>query len=146
MMVRPAILADIPQIMAVRHSVRENQLSDPGVISAEDCIDFLTIRGRGWVSEIEGQIVGFAIVDLKKHNVWALFIRPQYEKRGIGKQLQHTLLDWYFQQTHTTIWLSTSPGTRAEQFYRKSGWVETGKHGAEEIKFEMSYERWQQHQ
>jgi hypothetical protein len=38
--------------------------------------------------------------------------------------------------------LGTAPGTRAEEFYRKAGWKETGTHGNGEIKFEMSYGNW----
>jgi hypothetical protein len=47
------------------------------------------------------------------------------------------MLDWYFSQDKTYVWLGTSPNTRAEQFYRKSGWIENGKNGSDEIKFEM---------
>ena len=52
------------------------------------------------------------------------------------------MLDWYFEQTQTKVWLGTSPKTRAETFYRKSGWTEVGIHGKGEIKFEMTYEDW----
>jgi hypothetical protein len=52
------------------------------------------------------------------------------------------MLDGYFEQTTTTLWLGTSPETRAEHFYRKSGWSRTGNHGPDEIKFEMKAEQW----
>ena len=52
------------------------------------------------------------------------------------------MMDWYFSQTEQKIWLGTAPRTRAESFYRKAGWLETGLHGKGEIKFEMSAERW----
>ncbi len=55
-------------------------------------------------------------------------------------------MNWYFNKTNETIWLSTSPGTRADQFYRKAGWVEAGIQGKAEIKFEMSAEQWNFHQ
>jgi hypothetical protein len=51
------------------------------------------------------------------------------------------MLNWYFDQTKETVWLSTAPNTRAEKLYRKAGWKEVGKHG-KEIKFEMSYRDW----
>ncbi|MDQ7961069.1 hypothetical protein [Flavobacterium lindanitolerans] len=44
--------------------------------------------------------------------------------------------------TNQTVWLSTSPDTRAEAFYRKCGWKETGLFGKGEIKFEMTAEKW----
>jgi len=52
------------------------------------------------------------------------------------------MLDWYFEQTKTNVWLGTSPRTKAEIFYRKAGWTEIGTHGNREIKFEMTYENW----
>ena len=92
--------------------------------------------------EINNTIVGFAIVSITDHNVWALFIQPGFEKRGIGRRLHDEMMDWYFNQTDETIWLGTAPGTRAETFYRKAGWKEAGMHGKGEIKFEMTAGRW----
>jgi GNAT superfamily N-acetyltransferase len=105
--------------------------------------EYITIRGRGWVCEIGLMIVGFAIADLRENNIWALFIHPDHEKKGIGKQLHQLMLNWYFENSGQTVWLSTSPGTRAEFFYRKAGWKETGIYGKGEIKFEMNAAEWE---
>jgi GNAT superfamily N-acetyltransferase len=113
-------------------------------VTDADCGDYLTRRGKGWVCEVDGVLAGFAIADLHGHNIWALFLRPEFQKKGIGKRLHDQMLDWYFSHITITVWLSTSPGTRAEGFYRKAGWVETGMHGKGEIRFEMTYEAWQQ--
>lgn len=139
---REAHIDDIPQIQIVRNSVKENTLSDPALVSDQDCEEFLTERGKGWVCEVDGQIVGFAIADLKEHNIWALFIHPDFEKQGIGKTLHDKMLDWYFQQTQQSVWLGTAPGTRAEAFYKKAGWRVTGMHGQGEVKFEFDYADW----
>jgi len=142
MTIREAKNTDIQQIQIVRNSVTENTLSDPGLVTDEDCLHFITVRGKGWVCEINNEIAGFAIADLKDNNIWALFLKPGYEKQGIGKRLHDIMLDWYFGQTTDTVWLGTAPNTRAEAFYRKAGWTETGTHGKGEIKFEMTYETW----
>lgn len=142
MQIRPAQIADIPRIQVVRHLVKENVLSNPALVTDQDVHDYITARGKGWVALVEGTIVGFAIVDLQDHNVWALFLDPQYEAQGIGRQLHDTMLDWYFAQTDATIWLGTAPGTRAERFYRKAGWQEVGVHGKGEVKFEMTKPHW----
>lgn len=142
MIFREAKIDDIKQIQIVRNSVLENTLSNPELVTDKDCEEFLTIRGKGWVCEIENQIVGFSIVDLKENNIWALFLRPEFEKKGIGKQLHNLMLDWYFDQTKDKVWLGTSPNTRAENFYRVSGWTEVGMHGKKEIKFEMTHGDW----
>ncbi len=142
MIFREATTNDIKQIQVVRNSVRENTLSDPNLVTNEDCKEFITVRGKGWVCEIDNTIVGFAIADLKENNIWALFIDPAFEKKGIGQKLHQIMLDWYFAQTKTTVWLGTGFNTRAVNFYRKAGWVEVGLHGIKEIKFEMTYENW----
>lgn len=142
MIIREARVEDIPQIQVVRNSVKENTLSNPDLVTDKNCEEFITERGKGWVCEIDGKITGFSIVDLKDNNIWALFVDPDFEKKGIGKKLHDIMLDWYFTQTKENIWLGTSPNTRAELFYRKSGWNEIGIHGKNEIKFEMTFENW----
>lgn len=139
---REANKADIKQIQIVRNSVTENTLSNPELVTDADCLEFITKRGKGWVCEIDNKIVGFSIADLKENNIWALFVHPNYDKKGIGRQLHDLMLDWYFNQTSQNVWLGTSPNTRAEIFYRKSGWTEIGTHGKGEIKFEMTFENW----
>jgi GNAT superfamily N-acetyltransferase len=141
---REAQITDIPQIQKVRNSVKENILSDSTLVTDDHCREFLTVRGKGWVCEIESSVVGFSIVDLKENNIWALFVHPEFEKKGIGFQLHKLMLDWYFSITKRTVWLSTTPNTRAELFYRKAGWKENGLSEKNELRFEMSFEQWTQ--
>jgi len=143
MIFREAQIADIKQMQVVRNSVKENMLSDPALVPDSDVEDFITNRGKGWVCEIDGEVVGFAIADLKDHNIWALFMHPGHEAKGIGKRLHRIMLDWYFDQTKETIWLGTAPNSRAEKFYRLQGWKEVGVHGKGEIKFEMTQDEWE---
>lgn len=142
MKIREANIEDIQQIQIVRNSVKENTLSNPNLVTDEDCKIFLTERGKGWVCEMSYEIIGFAIADLQDHKVWALFVHPQFDKQGIGRQLHDIMLNWYFSQTKETVWLGTAPNTRAESFYRKAGWIEIGTHGKGEIKFEMTHDNW----
>lgn len=140
---RNALPEDIPALHTIRVAVNENKLSDPSRIRAEDYREFLLEKGKGWVAEIQGQVAGFAIVDLKGCNVWALFIDPAHEGKGLGRALHAQMLHWYFEQTSQPLWLSTAPGTRAERFYRLAGWNDTGPYGSGEIRFEMKTDDWQ---
>lgn len=143
MIFREAKMDDIKQIQIVRNSVKENTLSNPDLVSDKDCEVFLFERGKGWVCEIENQIVGFAIADLQENNIWALFLKPEFEGKGIGSKLQTLMLDWYFSKGKEQVWLGTSPNTRAEKFYTKSGWIRNGMHGSKEVKFEISKRDWE---
>jgi GNAT superfamily N-acetyltransferase len=142
MIFREARKEDIQQIQLVRNSVRENMLSSPGLVTDHDCEDFMFRRGKGWVCAVDNAIVGFAIADLQDSNIWALFLRPEFEGRGMGRKLHSLMLDWYFDQGKSSVWLGTSPGTRAEKFYLEAGWKVTGMHG-KETKFEMTAAEWQ---
>lgn len=142
MIFREAKSGDIPKIQIVRNSVKENMLSNPNLVTDADCEEFINLRGKGWVCEVNHRIVGFAIVDLQENNIWALFVHPEFEQKGIGRKLHDMMLNWYFNQGQDIVWLGTAPNTRAEIFYRKSGWTEMGIHGKGEIKFEMTYDVW----
>ena len=142
MIIRVATSADIPQIQIVRNAVKENMLSNPALVPDKDVEDYIHNRGKGWVCEEDGEIVGFSIVSIRDHNVWALFVQPGHDKKGIGKKLHDEMMNWYFSQVNETIWLGTAPGTRAESFYRRAGWTEVALHGKGEIKFEMTADDW----
>lgn len=139
---REATVDDIYQLHDIRRAVRENILSDPNLVLYEDYEDFIIDKGKGFVCEIEGKIVGFGIADLTKNNIWALFILPEFEKKGIGRKLHNMMLNWYFSVTREKVWLTTEPDTRAAEFYRQAGWKEAGMNGKGEVKYEMSYQNW----
>ena len=142
MIFREATVDDIDAYMVVRMAVKENVLSNPELVTRKDNEDYITHFGKGWVCEIENKIVGFAIVGLKQNSVWALFVHPDFEGQGIGQKLHKIMMDWYYRQTKSTVWLSTSPKTKAERFYKKAGWTLVGDYGKNEVKFEMTYQDW----
>lgn len=142
MVFREATITDISQIQTVRNAVTENVLSNPALVTDKDCAEYIMVRGKGWVCEAEGQVVGFSIADLVDNNIWALFVHPDYEGKGIGKKLHSLMMAWYFAQTDKTVWLSTDHNTRAEKFYTEQGWLPVGTYGKTEIKFEMTAETW----
>jgi GNAT superfamily N-acetyltransferase len=126
---------DVAPINELRLAVRENILSDPSWLTAERKLQAITIAGRGWVFESDGDIVGFSIARLQDHAIEALFVRRGHEKRGIGRALLARAVDWLFEQGAASIWLSTDPGTRAEAFYRKQGWRFDGPADKGEVRF-----------
>ncbi|MES2458650.1 MAG: GNAT family N-acetyltransferase [Bacteroidota bacterium] len=142
MIFRTAELSDIKQMQVVRHLVKENTLSNPDLVPDQDVAFYITEKGKGWVCEIDGQVVGFSIVDLRDRSVWALFVDPVFAEKGIGKELHRLMIDWYFKQTKEKLVLGTAPNTRAERFYNLQGWTPFGSYSNGELKFELSYEDW----
>lgn len=133
----------IPGMQLVRRAVRENVLSNPDRIGYADYVAYISQRGKGWVAMQDEQLIGFAVADLQDHNLWALFVFPEWEGQGIGSQLHQIMLDWYFRQTQHTIWLSTAQHTRAAGFYSRQGWQHRGMHSLLELRMEMPYTHWQ---
>ncbi|MNJ98055.1 Acetyltransferase (GNAT) family protein [compost metagenome] len=141
MIFREANINDIEGLSSVRMSVHENVLNNPVLVTHQDYTNYLTTHGKGWLCEINNEIVGFAIVDTMENNIWALFVNPDHDKKGIGKELHRLMMNWYFSQCEETVWLGTSPHTRAAEFYTRQGWTAVGMHG-KEIKFEMTKSEW----
>lgn len=139
--IRETIPGDFQTLHEIRMSVKENALSNPSLVTEADYTYFMTVKGKGWLAEIDHAVAAFAIIDCLEQNIWALFVRPGFDKMGIGKRLHDTMLDWYFASRNTQLWLGTSPNTRAEHFYRIAGWKENGMHNRE-IRFTMSLADW----
>jgi GNAT superfamily N-acetyltransferase len=136
MTIRQATEADIPAMHRVRMAVTQNVLSDPGRISHDDYAAYLGERGRGWVVEVEGSVVGFAI-GCRSGNIWALFVDPGHEGHGHGKTLHAAMVAWLWAQGLRRLWLTTDAGTRAEAFYQAQGWRPCGMVSSGEIRLEL---------
>jgi GNAT superfamily N-acetyltransferase len=120
---RRATESDIDAIFVVRFAVKENVLSNPARVTREMCIDYLDKLGRGWVCEIDGRVVGFSYAARADHSIWALFVLPDFEGRGVGKALLNAAVDWLFEIGAERVILSTEANTRADRFYRAQGWT-----------------------
>ena len=142
MFIREAMVSDIPVLHSIRMSVRENVLLTPALVTENDYKDHLENLGKGWLCEADGVATGFAIINCQDSSVWALFIRPEFEGRGMGRRLQEIMLRCYFENNSRPVWLTTQKGTRAEKFYLNSGWVKLGTTSQGEIKFQMTVDSW----
>jgi len=137
MTLRLARRADIPAMHRVRLAVRENRLSDPARITEADYVAAMEGLGRSWVVEVDGEVVAFA-AGYAAGSVWALFVDPSHEGRGHGRALHTAMIDWLWSQGHARLWLTTSPGTRAERFYRELGWQPCGTVSGGELRLELA--------
>jgi GNAT superfamily N-acetyltransferase len=114
---------DIPAMSRIRLTVTENTLSDPTRVTDEMYEDFLERSGRGWVAENDGEVVAFCYADKVNASIWALFVHPGHEGRGLGKSLLKQAVDWLFETGHDCIYLTTAANTKADRFYATQGWL-----------------------
>lgn len=133
--IRLATSEDIPLMHQIRTSVTENMLSDSGSLQHADYFPFLGEIGETWVGEIAGTMAGFGAVDLIAHSVWALFVAPQFEAKGVGKALLAKLIAQARMAGLMSLELSTTSGTRAEVFYTRQGWKLVGNAPNGEVRF-----------
>lgn len=134
---RQATRDDIPAMSRIRLSVLENVLSDPARVTRQMYEDFLDKSGRGWVAEDRGEILAFCYADKENASIWALFVSPGQEGRGLGAALLGLAVDWLFGLGHEQVSLSTGAGTRADRFYAAQGWVR-GPAGAKEVAYSLT--------
>lgn len=135
MIIREATEDDIPALVAVRGAVRENILTSE--IPLERIAAGLKVRGKGWVAEHEGRVVGFSMADREESMIWALFLLPEWEGQGLGRVLLERAVEWLWGEGCERIWLTTGPGSRAEGFYAHLGWTPTGVTDKGEVRFEL---------
>lgn len=125
MKIRTAHEGDIPSLMQIRAQVIENRLTRPDRVPASAYAEFMAVS-HIWLFEDAGGIRGFAAADPRDGTIWALFVHPAAEGRGLAKQLMAKALDdlraadWIFARLYTEPW------SRADIFYRYQGWTPDG--------------------
>ena len=120
---RRASVADIPAMSAIRLSVTENVLRDPARVTRQMYVDYLEADGRGWVAEVDGEVAAFCYAAREDGSIWALFVAPRHEGRGLAKHLLRLAVDYLFDLGHASVTLSTGADTRADRFYAAQGWT-----------------------
>jgi GNAT superfamily N-acetyltransferase len=118
---REAKRVDVAAMHRVRVAVRENRLTSSAITEAH-YIPAIEATGRGWVVEVDGAVVAFAVGNRETGNIWALFVHPEHERRGYGRRLLDVVVSWLASRGLTKLWLSTTPNTRAEHVYKAAGW------------------------
>jgi GNAT superfamily N-acetyltransferase len=117
--------------------VSENRLSDPTRVTESSYLPHVAV-GSAWVADTGYRIDGFAVLDSEASSVWALFVRHEAQGAGIGRALHDRMLAWAREQGMPQLSLSTSPGTRAELFYKEAGWLPVGLTLEGEVRFERT--------
>ena len=119
---------DIPALFVVRVATHENQLTLEELASlgvTEETVK-ARLRGtfKGWLCEVNAQVVGFAMGDRATGELWVIAILPEYIGQGIGSALLRRVEDWLEANGCARLWLTTDvdPSLKAYRFYRQHGW------------------------
>lgn len=129
---RMATAADIPALFRIRIAVRENAMSRAGLAAAgvtpRSVERLLADGGAAWIAEENDRALGFSMADAARGTVFALFVLPGHEGRGIGRALLRLAEGWLAAQGWRRAWLLTGAarGLRAPGFYRRMGWRARG--------------------
>ncbi|HEX2223261.1 MAG TPA: GNAT family N-acetyltransferase [Thermoanaerobaculia bacterium] len=132
MTIRPATFDDVEALFEVRTSVKENHQSRAELatigVTPESIAGMLASSSRAWLAEEDGLPVAFAMADAGQATVFAMFVRPAYEGRGLGRALMREAENWLFSEGCPEIWLLTGsePSLRAHGFYAHLGWHRAG--------------------
>ncbi|OLU23651.1 GNAT family N-acetyltransferase [Pseudomonas sp. PA15(2017)] len=144
--IRPASVADIDSLFDIRTSVTDNHLSreqlDELGITAEALQQAIEAAPCGWVAELGGVPVGFAMVDFDAGELFALFVRPQHEGKGLGKRLLEAAEQALFAR-HALIYLITDgdEAIRANGFYSRQGWLQVSEVDDRDVRYEKRRDR-----
>lgn len=107
----------------IQYLLRETALKDIG-------------QGGGWICLDKDVKVGFSMpIFAPEPMLAALFVRPEYQRQGIGKKLMGLAINWLKENNAQSVVLETDPGSYADEFYKRNGWCrgEMAEHGLQVI-------------
>ena len=116
-MIRQAVPADCPSIYqahtrAIRElcSVDYDQIQIEAWAGPRRATDYLKpiSRGRLFVAEFDSKVVGFSEYDNKTRELKAVYVNPDYGRRGIGKDLFRYACDEARAEGLDALWLDAS--------------------------------------
>ncbi|MCW6034535.1 GNAT family N-acetyltransferase [Pantoea sp. JK] len=139
--IRTARLSDIEGMFDVRTSVIENHLSREEMrqmgITESVVGDMVEKSLCAWVATENNKIIGFSMIFPDEGCLFAAFVLPEYEGKGIGRRLVMLAEQELFQH-HDIAWLETDKNSRAAKFYMQLGWGNETDLNGTDIKLEKS--------
>jgi ribosomal protein S18 acetylase RimI-like enzyme len=141
MTIRPILESDIESIFIIRDSVEENHLTREEAarlgFTPSSMKKMLQENCHGWLVKRNSIDAGFVVADKSIGKIHGLFIRPEFEGCGLGKELLIQAENWLFDQGLSEVWLTTTYNAelRAYSFYKHLGYRLDGKAPNNQIRF-----------
>ncbi|GME45959.1 MULTISPECIES: GNAT family N-acetyltransferase [unclassified Pantoea] len=137
--IRLALPSDIESIFDVRTSVKENYLSREEMelmgVTESVVTNMIEKSHCAWVAIDDEKVIGFSMILPDEGCLFAAFVLPEYEGRGVGRSLVELAEQELFKY-HEVAWLETDKNSRAAEFYRRLGWVEKENVSESDIRLE----------
>ena len=131
---RETRLSDVEALFEVRARTRQNPLSRAdllqlGITPESTAAAFSSETIVGYVCTCDDRVVGFCSGEFDSGEILVLAVLPDFEGRGIGKQLLSSVVARLHQAGARQVWLAAAadPTVRAHGFYRALGWQPTGE-------------------
>jgi GNAT superfamily N-acetyltransferase len=122
-MLRPAVPADLPSLLAIRAAAGVDALSDPALVAEADLRRFIAAHVL-FVWEDEGSVAGFFATE---GTATHLLVASEHRSKGIGRELLAASCVALRAAGHAEATLTLVPGSTAERHYRAAGWAEAGR-------------------
>ena len=138
---RMATVDDVESLFDIRTSVVQNHLSreqmDALGITPQVLRSALDEGPCIWIAEVDQRPVAFSMIDRTEGEVFAMFVRPAYENRGLGRLLMDAAEAELF-KAHERIVLVTDgrPEIRANGFYQRLGWTVVERIDDRDVRYE----------
>lgn len=118
----------IKEMYDIRFSVTENLVHAHQIEYLQrEMILADVAQGGGWICKIDEMYVGYGLgIHIPHALLGGLFVRPEYQGRGIGGVILDKITEWFFEQGDAEIELTTDVGSPAAHFYQARGWHECG--------------------
>lgn len=118
----------IKEMYDIRFSVEENfvHLHQIKYLQRQQVIEDIE-QGGGWICKLGEEFVGYGLgIFAPNPMIGGLFVRPEFQGKGIGSTILIEIMDWFFNDDLSEIELTTDPSSNAVLFYEKHGWAKAG--------------------
>jgi GNAT superfamily N-acetyltransferase len=129
-----AVPEDAAECVRLRGLTRENavpeaRLRELGITAASWGADIRAGTLPGFVCRVDGQMAGYCFGNTGTGEIVVLALLPEFEERGLGRQLLQRMVDLLRNLGHTRLFLgcAADPAVRSHGFYRHLGWCSTGQ-------------------